>query len=138
MKYYGKVSALFFLALSFTIAQAASGQPSAQPTAASGVQQAEPPPHVDAEPNPGDRQLENKIMDDLKQDPHMAYSKGQRACHLQGSTSYGNSTDQNCKGPGCSDCLGARRQAEDHEQDQGEFEHSPGPGILRFSQRSKG
>ena len=75
MKYYGKVSALFFLALSFTIAQAASGQPSAQPTAASGVQQAEPPPHVDAEPNPGDRQLENKIMDDLKQDPHMAYSK---------------------------------------------------------------
>jgi len=75
MKYYGKVAALFFLALSFTIAQASSGRSSAQPTAASGVQQAEPPPHVDAEPNPGDRQLENKIMDDLKQDPHMAYSK---------------------------------------------------------------
>jgi osmotically-inducible protein OsmY len=75
MKYYAQVAALFFLALSFTIAQAASGQPSAQPTEASGVQQAEKPPHVDAEPNPADRQLENTIMDDLKQDPHMAYSK---------------------------------------------------------------
>ncbi len=74
MKYYAKVAALFFLALSFTIARAASGQPSAQPTEASGLQQQESPPHVDAEPNPADRQLENSIMTDLKQDPHMAYS----------------------------------------------------------------
>ena len=74
MKYYAQVAALFFLAFSFTIARAASGQPSAQPTEASGVQQTEQPPHVDAEPNPADRQLENTIMEDLKQDPHMAYS----------------------------------------------------------------
>ncbi len=74
MKYYAQVAALFFLALSFTIARAASSQPSAQPTEASGVQQAEQPPHVDAEPNPADRQLENQIKEDLKQDPHMAYS----------------------------------------------------------------
>jgi osmotically-inducible protein OsmY len=74
MKHYAQVAAVFLVALGFTIARAASGQPSAQPTEASGVQQAEPPPHVDAEPNPADRQLENKIMDDLKQDPHMAYS----------------------------------------------------------------
>ncbi len=74
MKYYAQVAALFFLALSFTIAQAASSQPASQPTEGSGVQQAEKPPHVDAEPNPADRQLENTIMEDLKQDPHMAYS----------------------------------------------------------------
>ena len=74
MKYYAKVAALFFLALSFSIARAASVQPSAQPTEASGLQQQESPPHVDAEPNPADRQLENTIMTDLKQDPHMAYS----------------------------------------------------------------
>jgi osmotically-inducible protein OsmY len=74
MKYYAKVAALFFLALSFSIARAASGQPSAQPTEASGLQQQESPPHVDAEPNPADRQIENTIMTDLKQDPHMAYS----------------------------------------------------------------
>jgi len=74
MKYYAQVAAVFFLTLSFTIARDASGQPSAQHTEAAGGQQAEQPPHVDAEPNPGDRQLESKIMDDLKQDPHMAYS----------------------------------------------------------------
>lgn len=74
MKHYAQIAAVFFLALGFTIARAASGQPSAQPAEALGVQQAEAPPHVDAEPNPGDRQLETKIMDDLKQDPHMAYS----------------------------------------------------------------
>jgi osmotically-inducible protein OsmY len=38
------------------------------------LQQQESPPHVDAEPNPADRQIENTIMTDLKQDPHMAYS----------------------------------------------------------------
>lgn len=33
-----------------------------------------PPPHVDAEPNPEDRTLEQSIKDDLGKDPHMAYS----------------------------------------------------------------
>ena len=138
MKYYAQVAALFFLALSFTIARAASSQPSAQPTEASGVQQAEQPPHVDAEPNPADRQLENQIKEDLKQDPHMAYSSVGVHVTYKEVLLTGTVMTKTAKRPGCSDCRRARRQAEDHEQDQGEFEHSPGPGILRFRRAKLG
>src|SRR5689334_11483721 len=61
--------------------QAISQQPQSQPPASDQQQQpqaehpAEPAPHVDAEPNPEDRALEGTIMDQLKQDPHMAYSR---------------------------------------------------------------
>jgi osmotically-inducible protein OsmY len=47
-------------------AEAQYQQPQAQPT--------EPPPHVDQEPNPADRALEDTIKKDLGQDAHMAYS----------------------------------------------------------------
>jgi osmotically-inducible protein OsmY len=49
-----------------------SQQPQSQPQA---QQPAEAPPHVDAEPNPDDRALEQSIQDELKKDPHMAYSR---------------------------------------------------------------
>jgi osmotically-inducible protein OsmY len=48
-------------------AEAQYQQPQAQPT--------EPPPHVDQEPNPADRALEDTIKKDLGQDAHMAYSR---------------------------------------------------------------
>jgi osmotically-inducible protein OsmY len=38
-------------------------------------QPTEPPPHVDQEPNPDDRALEDTIKKDLGQDAHMAYSR---------------------------------------------------------------
>lgn len=38
-------------------------------------QQAEKPPHVDAEPDPQARNLERTITAAIKQDPHMAYSR---------------------------------------------------------------
>ncbi len=48
--------------------QPSQSQPQAQ-------QPAEAPPHVDAEPSPEDRSLESSIKDELKKDPHMAYSR---------------------------------------------------------------
>lgn len=69
---------LLGLAVAVAVAQAAGQQsPSQQNPPASGQAQqpAEKPPHVDQEPNPEDRQLEQTITGDLQKDPHMAYSQ---------------------------------------------------------------
>jgi osmotically-inducible protein OsmY len=81
MKHYSIKLALLSI-LTFVAVQALSqsqypapsqSQPSqSQPQA---QQPTEAPPHVDAEPNPDDRSLENSIKDELKKDPHMAYSR---------------------------------------------------------------
>jgi len=65
--------------------QAISQQPQSQPPAEAQFQQAqyqqpqaqptEPPPHVDQEPKPADRALEDEIKKDLSTDAHMAYSR---------------------------------------------------------------
>jgi osmotically-inducible protein OsmY len=62
--------------LALVAIQALSQQPQSQsPSTPSQAQQpAEAPPHVDQEPNPEDRSLESSIKDELKKDPHMAYS----------------------------------------------------------------
>ena len=71
-----KIATLALLILSFAIARTSSGQQSQNPPAqAPAAQQTEPPPHVDANPNPEARQLEKTITDALNQDPHMAYSR---------------------------------------------------------------
>ena len=68
---------LALLALFALVAiQASSGQ--AQPQSQDQqpqTQPAEAPPHVDHEPNPADRALEDTIKKDLGQDAHMAYSR---------------------------------------------------------------
>lgn len=72
-----QVAMLALLILSFTLARATSQQnPPAQDQqnpAASGQETQKP--HVDAEPNPEARQLEQNIKAALDQDPHMAYSR---------------------------------------------------------------
>ena len=73
-----KMAMLTLLSLAVAVAQAAGQQsPSQQNPPASGQAQqpAEKPPHVDQEPNPEDRQLEQAIKGDLQQDPHMTYSR---------------------------------------------------------------
>jgi osmotically-inducible protein OsmY len=66
--------------LAFVAVQALSQQPQSQSPSTPGQAQpqaqqpAEAPPHVDQEPNPEDRALEQSIKDDLKKDEHMAYS----------------------------------------------------------------
>ncbi|HZI56058.1 MAG TPA: BON domain-containing protein [Verrucomicrobiae bacterium] len=64
--------ALFALA----VVQASGGQ--AQPQSQDQQPQTQPteaPPHVDHEPSPDDRALEDTIKKDLGQDAHMAYSR---------------------------------------------------------------
>jgi osmotically-inducible protein OsmY len=65
--------------ITFAAACAFAQQPQSQnppPADQSQAQQtAEPPPHVDEEPNPEDRALEGSIKDDLAKDPHMAYAR---------------------------------------------------------------
>lgn len=62
----------------FASVYALAQQPQAQAPSSSDQSQAqqptEAPPHVDAEPNPDDRALEQSIKDDLGKDEHMAYS----------------------------------------------------------------
>jgi osmotically-inducible protein OsmY len=61
--------------LVFAGVYAFSQQPQSQnPPASNQFQEHQPPPHVDAEPNPEDRTLEQSIKDDLGKDEHMAYS----------------------------------------------------------------
>jgi osmotically-inducible protein OsmY len=72
MKQRVKLAVLVILTVSLAITRAAC-QYSAQN--AQTPQQMEKPPHVDAEPDPAARDLERSIMDTLKQDPHMAYSR---------------------------------------------------------------
>jgi osmotically-inducible protein OsmY len=62
-------------AAAFALAQQPQSQtPSSAPDQSQAQQPAEPPPHVDAEPNPEDRTLEQSIQDNLGKDSHMAYS----------------------------------------------------------------
>lgn len=72
-----KLAILAILALAAIQANSQQPQSPSQPPASDQSQQAQPaeaPPHVDAEPNPDDRALEQSIQDELKKDPHMAYS----------------------------------------------------------------
>lgn len=77
MERFAKFALLTVVALSFWSVLALGHQPLAQSSQApdQSQQQAEKPPQVDTESNPAARELENKIMDALKQDPHMAYSR---------------------------------------------------------------
>ena|ERR1700746_1116827 len=78
MESAGKLAIVLAVAMSFWTVFAAGRQPQAQNSQApdqSQQQQAEKPPHSDAEPQPAARNLEHEIMDALKQDPHMAYSR---------------------------------------------------------------
>lgn len=80
MRYYSIKFALLSI-LIFAATPVFSQQPQSQsPSTPDQAQQpqAERPataPHVDQEPNPSDRALETSIKDELKQDPHMAYSR---------------------------------------------------------------
>jgi osmotically-inducible protein OsmY len=75
MKRYAKLATLVVLALTFTMARAAYASASALPAESFGAQEGTAKsPHIDAEPNPADRKLEHAIKQQLKHDPHMAYS----------------------------------------------------------------
>jgi osmotically-inducible protein OsmY len=78
MKYVSIKLALLSI-FTFAAAYAFVQQPQSQNPPASDQSQAqqtaEPPPHVDQEPNPEDRALENSIKGELEKDPHMAYSR---------------------------------------------------------------
>ena len=75
MRHYSVKFALLAM-LTFAAVPVLGQQPQSQsPSTPAQVQsQAEAPPHVDQEPNPQDRALESSIKDELKKDPHMAYS----------------------------------------------------------------
>jgi osmotically-inducible protein OsmY len=75
MKRYAILATLAILALSFVIARAASQQNPVAQDQSQPPQQTEKPPHVDTEPDPAARNLEKNILDAIKQDPHMAYSR---------------------------------------------------------------
>ena len=86
----------------------ASQQPQAQPPAEQAqsqqpqAQSTEAPPHVDAEPNPEDRTLEDSIKKDLTQDAHMAYSRvtvhvTDTAVELDGVVATATAKDQAAK-----------------------------------------
>lgn len=74
MRYSAKFTILAILSLLFCTAWAV-GQPLSAQNSQDQPQQAEKPPHVDQEPHPSARQLEHTIMDAIKQNPHMAYSR---------------------------------------------------------------
>ena len=74
-QYWAKVATLTMLVLGLAGPRAVSQQPQSSASQDQGQQQTQPPPHVDAEPNPEARQVERNILDALKQDPHMAYSR---------------------------------------------------------------
>lgn len=77
MERFAKSALVAVVAFSFWSVFALGRQPQAQSSQAQdqAQQQAEKPPHTDTEPQPAARELENTIMDALKQDPHMAYSR---------------------------------------------------------------
>jgi len=82
MERYAKFAFVAVLAMSFWSVLADGHQPQAQNSQAPDQaqqqqqeQQAQTPPHTDVEPHPSARSLEHTIMDALKQDPHMAYSR---------------------------------------------------------------
>jgi osmotically-inducible protein OsmY len=67
---------IFGLGLAMVTAVAQQSQSQQNPPAQDQVQQpAQKPPHVDVEPNPEDRKLEQSILGALQKDPHMAYSR---------------------------------------------------------------
>ena len=68
------LSILIFAAVYALAQQPQSQTPSSAPERSQAQQPAEEPPHVDAEPNPDDRALEQSIKADLGKDQHMAYS----------------------------------------------------------------
>lgn|SRR5262249_14561852 len=72
MKYMAKLATLTILTLLFAVTRA-PGRPA--PPAWDPPQQAQKPPHVDAEPDAQARNLEKTITNAIKQDPHMAYSR---------------------------------------------------------------
>jgi len=79
MERFAKLAIVAALAMSFWTVLAIGRQPQAQnpqpQTPDQSQQPAEKPPHTDAEPHPSARNLEHEIMDALKQDPHMTYSR---------------------------------------------------------------
>lgn len=72
MKPRTKLAILAILTLLFAVTRAPGRR---APKALDPPQQAQKPPHVDAEPDPQARNLEKTIKDAIKQDPHMAYSR---------------------------------------------------------------
>lgn len=76
---FRKLALLMAFSFGLAMLTAAAQQPTAQqnPPAQDQTQQqpSEKPPHVDAEPNPEDRKLEQSIQGDLQKDPHMAFSR---------------------------------------------------------------
>lgn len=74
MRHSGKFAILAILSLSFFIARVLSQPPAAQ-NSQDQPQQTQNPPHVDQESHPSARQLERAIMDEIKQNPHMHYSR---------------------------------------------------------------
>ena len=77
MERYAKLFMAVIVVMSFVLVLAAGRQPQAQNLQGQSQpqQQPEQPPHVDTEPAPSDRALEHAIMDELKHEPHMAYSR---------------------------------------------------------------
>lgn len=74
MKHSAKLTTLAILTMSFFMVRAVS-QPLSAQNSQDQPQQAEKPPHVDTESHPSARELEHTIMDAIKQDPHMSYSR---------------------------------------------------------------
>ena len=68
-------------------------------------------------------------MDDLKQDPHIAYSRVSVHVTYKEVLLTGTVLTQTAKEPGCSDCLGARRQAEITDRIKVNSNTHPGPGF---------
>ena len=79
MERYARLIFAVITVTSFVLVLAAGRQPQAQnPQAQDQSQQQQPaekPPHMDTEPAPSDRALEQAIMDEFKHEPHMAYSR---------------------------------------------------------------
>jgi osmotically-inducible protein OsmY len=73
---FRKLALLMIFGFGLAMVTAVAQQAQQNPPAKDQVQQpAEKPPHVDAEPNPEDRKLEQTIQGALQQEPHMAYSR---------------------------------------------------------------
>ena len=79
MERYARLIFAVIIVTSFVLVLAAGRQPQAQNPQSQDQsqqqQQAGQPPHVDTEPAPSDRALEQAIMDEFKHEPHMAYSR---------------------------------------------------------------
>ena len=65
---------MLMFAAAYSLAQQPQSQTPSSSDQSQTQQPTEAPPHVDAEPNPDDRALEQSIKDDLGKDEHMAYS----------------------------------------------------------------